>query len=84
MELLFFILQHKIKIKGHETLTHTFTKRTEGKTIQNDNNDHSNNDNNDNNNNNNNNNNSNKNNNNNESNNNNNNNNKLIDQEILG
>ena len=77
MELLFFILQHKIKIKGHETLTHTFTKRTEGKTNQNDNNNHNNNNDNKNNNNNNN----NKNNNNNES---NKNNNKLTDQEILG
>ena len=61
MELLFFILYHKIKIKGHETLTHTFTKRTEGKTIQNDNNNHNNNDDNNNNDNNNNNNNNNKN-----------------------
>ena len=35
MGLLPFILQHKKKIRGHETLTHTFTKRIEEKTNQN-------------------------------------------------
>ena len=34
MGLLFFILQYKKKIRGHETLTHTFTKRIEDKTNQ--------------------------------------------------
>ena len=38
MGLLFFILQHKKKIRGHETVTHTFTTRIEDKTSQNNNN----------------------------------------------
>ena len=33
--LLFFIVQYKKQIMGHETLTHTFTKRIEDKTSQN-------------------------------------------------
>ena len=34
MGLLFFILQYKKKLRGHETLTHGFTKRIEDKTNQ--------------------------------------------------
>ena len=37
MGLLFFILQYKKKIRGHETLTHTLTKRIDEKTNQNNN-----------------------------------------------
>ena len=33
--LLFFNLKHKKKIRGHETLTHIFTKRIKDKTRQN-------------------------------------------------
>ena len=38
MRLSFFILQHKKKIRGHEMLTHTFTKSIEDKTNQSNNN----------------------------------------------
>ena len=38
MGLSFFNLQHKKKIQERETLTHTFTKRTEDKANQNNNN----------------------------------------------
>ena len=37
MRRLFFTLYHKKKIRGHETLTDTFTKRIEDKANQNDN-----------------------------------------------
>ena len=37
MGLLFFNLQHKKKIQGRETLTHTFAKRTEDKANPNNN-----------------------------------------------
>ena len=38
MELLFFTLWHKKKIRRHETLTHAFTKRIKVKTNLNNNN----------------------------------------------